>query len=92
MSYNHVEKVLSLQFQELATFILKCTSHRPVHLQENFNHHQLPVNESPSTPSNTTHPVLYTNSNTEPISSIILQTSSASNTLFVHLLAEIHLH
>ena len=38
-------------------------------------------NESPSTPSNITHPVLYTNSNTQPVSSIILQ-SSVSDTLF----------
>ena len=44
MSYNHVEMVLLLQFQELAMFILKCTSHCPVHLQENFNHHQPPMN------------------------------------------------
>ena len=39
-------------------------------------------NESPSTPSNITHPVLHTNSNMQPASSIILQTSSASDTLF----------
>ena len=39
-------------------------------------------NESPLTPSNITHPVLYTNSNTQPVSCIILQTSSDSDTLF----------
>ena len=44
MSYNRVEKVLSPQFQELAMFILKCTSHCPVHLQEDFSHHQPPMN------------------------------------------------
>ena len=40
-------------------------------------------NESPSTPSNITHPVLSTDSSTQPVSSIILQSSSASSdTLF----------
>ena len=47
-----MEKVVLPQFQELAMFILKCTSHCPVHLQEDFSHHQLPMNShsSPSPP------------------------------------------
>ena len=39
-------------------------------------------NELPSTPSNITHPVLYTDSSAQPVSSIILQSSSAFDTMF----------